>query len=58
MQEALEPVAAAGELVVDAPHGVQRGAGVGLLHRRVELPLERLDVVLVVHLAWLAVSPH
>ena len=50
MQKCLQTGASAADLVVDAPHSVQRRTCVGLLHRGVELALERLDVVLVVHL--------
>src|SRR4051794_17900130 len=45
-----QPPPATVELVVDPPYGVERRAGVRFLHCRVELTLECLDVVLVVHL--------
>ena len=57
MQQGLKSGSSPVEFVIYAPHRVQRSAGVGLLHRSVELPLERLDVVLVVHLMALSISP-
>src|SRR5262249_18068812 len=51
VQERLKARAATVELVIDASHGVESRAGVGLLHGCVELAFERLDVVLVVHVA-------
>src|SRR3954468_21822624 len=57
MQQGGQPLPATVELVVDPPYGVECRAGVRFLHCRVELTLERLDVVLVVHLMVLSISP-
>jgi hypothetical protein len=57
VQESLKSFPATVEFIVYAPNRVQRRAGIGLLHRRVELTLERLDVVLVVHLMVSSISP-
>src|SRR4051794_4313036 len=57
VQQGGQPLAATVEFVVDPPHGVERRAGVRFLHCRVELTFERLDVVLIVHLMVLSISP-
>src|SRR5262249_6089736 len=57
MHQGLQSGAATADLVVDAPHRLQRRSRIGLLHRSVELPFESLDVVLVVHLMARSISP-
>jgi hypothetical protein len=57
VQQGLKSFASAVEFIVNAPHRLQSRAGIGFLHRGIELTLEGFDVVLVVHLTAFSISP-